>query len=300
MASGQFASLDVRIPQGRVGWIGWRRRDKYSRTYGGEPEGRLTLSLGEDYDESEAQWIADVTASILDLLHMPSGMKFGIVRLDQAILDQQFVDADVVAEALEEGDERWIDVGQSFWPTDEAIRAALAALPAVLATLDHDRGLPTALMYYRLSTSDFAFLGDSITWALSDEGAAVPPSALDRQRVETALLNAWKAIEALIGGEPGKGSRFRNRLIEVGIDPDEQVGFRGRPREALVDVLSRMYETRDARAAHGGPTSARKRGITYYELMEAQHATKACLIRAVVHLAPEMATARDNGEPSSQ
>jgi len=144
-------------------------------------------------------------------------------------------------------------------------------------------------MYYRLSTSEFMFLGDSISWALGDEGAEIPTSALERQRVETAFHNAFKAIEALVGGEPGKGPKFRQRLTDGGIDPDESVGFRGRPREVLIDVLSRMHKTRDARAAHGGRTSARKRGITYYELMEAQHACRTALIRAVVNLAPELA-----------
>jgi hypothetical protein len=94
--------------------------------------------------------------------------------------------------------------------------------------------------------------------------------------------------QALIGGEPGKGAKFRQRLLDVGIDPDEQVGFRRRPRESLIDVLRRIHATRDARAAHGGRTSAANRGITYFELMEAQYAAAASLMAAVLHLAPEM------------
>src|SRR5262249_11010308 len=156
----------------------------------------------------------------------------------------------------------------------DPIREALNFLPRVLAAAhgDHDAPLPSALLYYKVSTAEFAFLGDSIGWALSDEGRQSPESRFERTQVEQAFQNAWKALEALLGGEPPTDDRrFRERLQAVGVDPDYRFGHRSNP-EALVDVLKRMRGTRDTRAAHGGRTSAKRRGIAPFELMEAQFA----------------------------
>jgi hypothetical protein len=49
-------------------------------------------------------------------------------------------------------------------------------LPKVLASAGghYGRGLPGGLLYYRVSTEEFAFLGDSIEWAMSAEGHEPP------------------------------------------------------------------------------------------------------------------------------
>src|SRR5438093_4717511 len=147
-------------------------------------------------------------------------MTFGVIKVDSGMLEGKSVDPEDIAETLEDMDERWVHLRQSYWPTDEAIQAALTALPAVLESdRHHDSGLPVALQYYRLSTSEYAFLGDRISEVLSGQGPDAPTSALDRQRVENAFHNSFKAIEALIGGEPGKTIKVRRRLLEVGIDP---------------------------------------------------------------------------------
>jgi hypothetical protein len=51
-------------------------------------------------------------------------------------------------------------------------------------------------------------------------------------------------------------------------------------------VLKRVAKTRDARAAHAGRTSADRRGISSYELMEAQYAVSATLGLAVLAASP--------------
>jgi hypothetical protein len=158
------------------------------------------------------------------------------------------------------------------------------------STASRDEGLPAALLYHKLSTAEFAFLGDDVGWALSDEGHEPAASFYDRARIEAAFHNAFKAIEALIGGEPARAdAKFRRRLQAIGVDPDEVVGYRGMEREPLFDVLLRVRATRDGRAAHAGRTSAERRGITYYELMEAQAAAGAALHHAVLHVAPKPA-----------
>jgi len=133
-------------------------------------------------------------------------------------------------------------------------------------------------------------MGDSISWARSDEGHDPPSSFFDRAKIEQSFHNAFKTIESVLGGEPpGDDVRFRTRLVAVGIDPDEMVGYKPSAREPLIEVLQRVRKTRDARAAHAGRTSAASRGITYYELMEAQAAAAAVLMCAVLHLVPAAA-----------
>jgi hypothetical protein len=288
IASGHFASLTVEIPQGRIGWIRWKPEDGVSRSYQGAVEGRLVIELGADAEERDAQWVAEVLSALLDLVHGPSGITLGVLEVPAEAVTEGEVSEEDVRKELALFDPRWEHATSAWWPTDHPIWTSLQALPAVLEAGDRDRGLPAALLYYKLSTAEFAFMGDSVTWALGEEGTQVAESAYDRGRVEQAFHNSFKAIEALIGGEPSASSdrRFRQRLLAVGVDPDEAVGFRGRPKEPLFDVISRVRKTRDARAAHGGRTSAARRGIIPVELMEAQHAAAAALTHAVLHVAP--------------
>jgi hypothetical protein len=287
VASGHFTGLDLAIPNGRIGWVEWLPRDRHPVTYNGEAEGRLTVHLDAGFDESEAEWIVDVLSALLDLIHGPSGLRLFVARVDNELAPR--VQAADVAAGFDILDDRLTAVDEDFWPSDDPIRIALTALPKVIALAggDHDRALPAALLYYKLSTSEFAFMGDSISWARSDEGHQLPRSAFDRQRVEQAFHNAFKAIEALIGGEPpGNDRRFLERLARAGVDGTELAGFDRDLREPLIDVLKRVRSTRDARAAHAGRTSAARRGITYFELMEAQYAVRAALELALLTVAP--------------
>ncbi len=275
------------MPQGTVKWVEWEDEDKYPRSYDGEAAGRLVLRLSPPYGETEAQWIADVLGALIDLIHGPSGLSLAALEweLDEV---RPRASAKEIYNSLDVFDPRAEAVRESWWPGDDPVMRALAALPAVLgSTSSHDHGLPAALLYYKLSTAEYAFLGDDIRWAMSDEGHEPPSSSYERAKVEQAFHNTFKAIEALVDGEPPANDRkFRDRLVNVGVDPDEMVGYRPTPKEPLFDVLKRIRETRDARAAHAGRTSAPKRGISYYELMEAQAGAAAALGLAVVHLAP--------------
>lgn len=286
-ASGHLARIDVQVPQGTVKWVEWEDEDKYPRSYDGEAAGRLVLRLSRPYGETEAQWIADVLGALIDLVYGPTGVSLATLEweLDEV---RPRASAEEIYNSLDVFDPRAGAVRGWWWPTDDPIMWALAALPAVLgSTSSHDHGLPAALLYYKLSTADYAFLGDDMRWAMSDEGHEPPSSSYERAKVEQAFHNTFKAIEALVDGEPPANDRkFRDRLVNVGVDPDEMVGYRPTPKEPLFDVLKRIRETRDARAAHAGRTSAPKRGISYYELMEAQAGAAAALGRAVVHLAP--------------
>ena len=164
VASGHLARIDVVTPQGRIGWVEWRPRDRHPIQYQGEAEGRLVVHLDNGFDEREAEWIADVISALVDLTHGPSGIRLAVAHVGDALLARRFVDAAEVVASFDPFDERVTASDDGWWPTDDPIRIALAALPTVLSSGDgdHDRGLPAALLYYKLSTSEFAFMGDSI------------------------------------------------------------------------------------------------------------------------------------------
>ena len=286
IVSSHLAAVDSRLSFGRVRWTRWEGRE-FPVTFGGESEGRLFITLEDATEERDAQWVADVLCALIDLTHGPLGMTLSVSEVEEAVADARVVRQEDFTERLELFDPAWTAAHGGWTPTDGPVTEALRVLPAVLASVergDRDSALPATLL---LSTSEYAFLGDSVAWALGEEGEQIAESALDRARIEQAFHNAFKAIEALVGGEPpSKETRFRARLEAAGVDADEPVGFRGRPTERLVDALRRVGETRDARAAHAGRTSAARRGITFYELMEAQYAVSAALQLAVLAAAP--------------
>lgn len=86
-------------------------------------------------------------------------------------------------------------------------------------------------------------------------------------------------VEAIIG-EPGKDrDKFRRRMASKGLDFDERVGFRGSRRMALGEEIYRLQELRDSTSAHG--IRRRKRPVTVFEAMRAQHLAESLLHQAL-------------------
>jgi hypothetical protein len=142
-------------------------------------------------------------------------------------------------------------------------------------------------------------MGDSISWALGEEGDVVPDSAYERAKVEASYHNAFKVFEAAIGGEPPKDRReLAERLRRIGVDPERQFGFKPRGTEPLMDSLLRVWKTRDEKAAHAGQTSAPVRDITPFELMEAQYAAAEMLGQAVIGAKGENSAAERRAGPA--
>jgi hypothetical protein len=289
IVSAQLRDVDVVIERLRLSWIEWKSESV--GTYGQLPEGRLVILTPDDEGEREALWIADILMGLLDLIHMESGRTLRLIEVPPKWIAAGALSAkrvEALVNPMSWG--RPSDIEVNFWPTDRPISKALRFLPAVIASAGRkqDTVIPGAILYYKVSTAEHAFIGDSVSLACGEAGDESPPSAFERIEMEDALHNAFKALEALIGGEPPKDTaRFRKRLELVGVDPDDPVGFRGRPKEPLVEVLKRIWATRDKRAAHAGRTPARNRSITYFELMEAQHAVAYAIGQAVMSAAGE-------------
>lgn len=156
----------------------------------------------------------------------------------------------------------------------------MAYLFYYLPTVLNSRPLFDACHFFEASSSDFAFVGDTVTEICRSPGD-MADNEQDRLRLENVVLNAYRAVEALVG-EPGRENRFRTRLLEWGIDFDEKVGFRGYPQ---LPVGSRMYWLRDLRdeaAAHG--RRRRRKPLTFFEAMEAQELANSVLHKALWHM----------------
>jgi hypothetical protein len=168
---------------------------------------------------------------------------------------------------------RWaVDVGDGLEWLDRVIRDA-----------DAGGGLLSALVFLFVSQLQFAFMGDDVRYVLEqEEDEDTPDSAIDRVRTEESFHNCFKALEALLGGEPSKDAgKLRERLESLGIDADWPEGFRGRTPETMIESIRRMHTTRDKRSAHGGKTGVPSRKITFFELMDAQRATSGALYQAI-------------------
>ena len=174
--------------------------------------------------------------------------------------------------------ERW------SWERDGRLTLRVAVAPSKSWTALHavPRALQSpafeALHLYQESVRKFTFLGDDLTQVMrSDE---FPARQADRAAVESAFVESFKAIEAMVG-EPGDEQRLRRRLVNMGIDPDEPVGYT--EDLSIVRRIRDVHRTRDKRAGHG----YRPQGvapITYRELMNAQALARACILMHLDHL----------------
>lgn len=121
-----------------------------------------------------------------------------------------------------------------------------------------------ATRFIKRSHDFFYIYPGQIDEVISDpEMVAVTSS--DQTLFEDALQNAFKAIEAVIGDPPKDDNKFFLKLRQIGLDPNEIVGFRN--NKALHQVIRDMNAARDKKAAHG---STQNRSIYVNELLEFQ------------------------------
>lgn len=139
-----------------------------------------------------------------------------------------------------------------------------------------------AVHFYQASIREYCFIGDAITEVLNGYITS-PVSRLDFVRAENAVVNAFKAIEAIIGDPPKNESKLRKKFEEIGIDPDGLVGFTGhngsQGLEPLIKKIRKFSYLRDKKAAHG--RSAIDRRIKYFEIMDLQACTQALIESAI-------------------
>jgi hypothetical protein len=165
---------------------------------------------------------------------------------------------------------------------ETVVETAWKMLPAVLKDPYFE-----ALHFYQASVRDFCFVGDSISRVIYGD-ISQPVSRSELARAEDAVLNAFKAIEAIVGDPPSDDRKFCRKLRDAGISPEELAGYVARGpdrgvnrREPIWRKIRRMSEYRDKKAAHGSTKSDRR--ITYFDLMDFQACAKVVLQLAIEH-----------------
>jgi hypothetical protein len=151
------------------------------------------------------------------------------------------------------------------------VGTALRALPTFLG----DQQIRMGVAFLAVAQHTFYVWPGQLREAV-DDGARMPKLASELAMWESAYQNSYKAVEAIIGDPPRDERKYAARLREAGIDPDEPVGYR--VRERVADVIRRMTEIRDKRAAHG---SNRLRGIQLHEMVEFQECARYVLNVAI-------------------
>jgi len=104
-------------------------------------------------------------------------------------------------------------------------------------------------------------------------------TGFDQVRFESALQNAYKSIEAIIGDPPKNDNKFFSKLRAIGLNPHEEVGYD--EKTELHQVIREMNFARDKKAAHG---NTKQRTIFVKELMNYQECAAFVIIEAIAYL----------------
>lgn len=230
---------------------------------------------GGEQDDEFAQRFADATVAALILGERPIDPDFPIafgVPFDKLSEDGQITFNHLLEEdAQKDYKERYGESGlfHLFGIGYILLADEIAVIWKIVQALLSDSHIFDAAHFYWASVHEFSFLGDGVREVIDDINA-IPVSRYVLSRAENAVLNAFKAIEALIGNPPQDDGRLRKRIEAAGLDPDEQVGFSGYGLTpgSIFDKVRKLSRARDKRAAHG--RTAAKHAITYYEIMDAQ------------------------------
>jgi hypothetical protein len=154
---------------------------------------------------------------------------------------------------------------------DDVVALAIKAVPTLLR---HPQ-IRLATAFFSHSQHDFYVYPGQLGEAIYD-GDWFPNRITELARWESAYQNSYKSVEAIIGDPPRDTQRFRARLIEVGLDPDEEVGYR--KKQSIATVIREMNRIRDSRAAHGSTSS---RGIHLNQMVEFQECSRY-IIQAIL------------------
>lgn len=300
-----FRDRHFALPGGRLSWIRWRERAWET----GEDRPMLMPIATPEEDEALAALPEEGSEEWLDL--SPEAGRFvveiddcspwddtglAVAAVGDAVLGLMSFDGALLEEMqmvrLEPG---WVGTGEVLvedllerdrdlmgFEWAQTLRAAasidIGRLNAVLASLDRvlsdgDRithGLFPALVYHHLSVLEYGF-GPSDRKDVIDGYHLLPDTPFHRARAEESFHNGWKAIEAVLGGEPSKEEdKLRRRLRERGLDPTSDTAFPAKDGESLVERIRRLHGIRDKSSAHGGRTGVRRSPISYLDPVEVQ------------------------------
>jgi len=100
--------------------------------------------------------------------------------------------------------------------------------------------------------------------------------------LETALQNAFKAIEAVIGDPPKDYRKLERKLKEHDLEFDEKVGYGS--KKSLGQVIRDMNKLRDKKSAHGITSP---RAIKILDMLEYQACARHIVMSALENAVSE-------------
>lgn len=166
-----------------------------------------------------------------------------------------------------------LTLGSSFHTSAAYFDTAWKTTPVLVM----DERLRRAARYLKASKDDFhAWPGEVLD--ILDNPTATAQTELEQTALENALQCAFKAVEAVLGDPPKDDAKLRAKMEAVGLDPDEEVGYRD--KAALQTMVGRMSRARDKKAAHG---STPPMPITVGELVEFQACAQLVVLVAIEH-----------------
>lgn len=274
VVTGELAAGRWTCGDGVFRWAQWRDRSGHSHAVDGFPPGRLIYELPGEIDRESLGHVVDTFTGLLDLAQNPLGVHLSAFELPAelaaaAVLHEPSLQPALALQAR-------VLTG---WPDFRHHNFGDGPVVWALEHLDlarRDARLREALGHLFTSHLEYNAVGDDVAEVLSLQPPDDRPTSLiDQRRLRRAFHDCYSAIEALLGGAP-RGD-VRGALIRSGIDPDAVGGFRGRDVETTLDRVLRMRTTRNRQAAHGGGTAAEEPSLTFFEVMDAQHATAGLL-----------------------
>lgn len=252
-------------------------------------DGRFAFTFKDGLrDDKRAQQIADAHLATIELLYQIAAMppdKAPLAHwLQNSLLHHGFILKTREISKCHPHLSHRLSFYRCYLPAD-IVDLAWKMLPVAIQQPYFD-----AIHFYQASIRKYCFIGDSITEIL-DGNLTLPQSRIDTVKAEDAVFNAFKAIEAIIGDPPKNEAKFHAKLREVGIEPDELVGYGSHQKVGLKETFAgkirHFSDMRDKKAAHG--RSASDRRITALDILEIQ----ACA-QAVIEIAIEKAMESQN------
>lgn len=222
-------------------------------------------------DDKEAQRVGECFLYALALAHgpfMPTDETASVFRVPaEVVRNARAVPMDRLVE-IEEAQPYYsrtlefplLSLGTVFSTTGDRFDAAWKITPALRA----NERLYRSVHFLKASKDDFFVWPGQIEEVISSPESTAA-TGFEQTKLENALQNAFKAIEAILGDPPKDDTRFLAKIRSIGLDPGEEVGFT--EKAPLHTVIRKMNEARDKKAAHG---STSQRIITISEMLEYQ------------------------------
>lgn len=132
-----------------------------------------------------------------------------------------------------------------------------------------------AVRFLTNSRMNFLVMPGQIRDVLS-EPEATALSGHDQTHLETALLEAFKAVEAVLGDPPKDERKLAKRLKKFGLRSEDLIGYAEARR--LDDTIRQMNRQRDRKSAHGSTPS---RDIRVIDLMDYQSCAEYVVLSAL-------------------